>query len=347
MMPGDWLAGLGVDGLSEPGRLPWLCLAALAVLAISALRRRDALAWPGMREAERAGASRLELAPSLAWLLRASALALLALVVARPVALHRAPPEPGHGLDLVLVLDTSGSMRALDASIGGRANTRIELARRVVSRFAAHRVAEGDRVGLVVFGETAFTQCPLTSDGTLLEAALGRVQVGVAGESTALGDALALAVKRAVAAGRPRGRVVVLLTDGRSNTGGIPLDVAANLAGAAGIRVHAVGIGSRAESVAMAARPGVAAETLERERHQPDFDSLERVARATGGRLFLAAQARDLDAVYGEIDAIERTERVLPPRVRQRVRAEPLLAMAGGLIAFEIALVRVWRRRIP
>ena len=94
------------------------------------------------------------------------ALLALAVVLAGPVGVHRAPPEPGHGLDLVLVIDASGSMRALDADVAGERRSRLALAREVVARFARQRAAEGDRVALVVFGETAFTLCPLTSDGS-------------------------------------------------------------------------------------------------------------------------------------------------------------------------------------
>ena len=217
----------------------------------------------------------------------------------------------------------------------------------VVTRFASKRVAEGDRVGLVVFGKTAFTQCPLTSDGRLLNAALRRVSVAMAGEATALGDALALAVKRAAGGGSDTGSVVVLLTDGRSNAGGVPLEIATQLASGGDIRVHAVGIGTGGELVAMGARRNQGKGGLRFERHDPDLAALREVARATGGRFFAATRGADLAAVYAEIDSLERAARPLPPRVRETPRAEPLLAAAGALLWIEIALARVWRRRLP
>jgi Ca-activated chloride channel family protein len=242
-------------------------------------------------------------------------------------------------------------MRALDAELDGSSRTRLELARAAVSGFAERRVAEGDRTALVVFGSSAFTLCPLTSDGALLRAAVERVAVGVAGESTALGDALALAVKRAVAAPRDAsvppgaGRVVVLLTDGRSNAGSVPVDLAIDLARAEAIRVHTVGIGSAGESVPMA-QPG-AGRGLRFERHDVDPETLARVAARTGGRAFAARRSADLAAVYAEIDALERAPQRRPGRVRRAPHPEPLLAAAGGLLALEIALARVLRRRIP
>ena len=355
------LAALGIDAFEAPERLPWLFGLAL-IGAVWALRRRpEALAWPGMPEAVRASRRPREILPKLAIGLRAAALACLILVLARPVAENESPPEPGLGLDIVLVLDTSASMRALDTSAGleeaatadirgvddAYTHTRLDLAARVVARFANQRVAEGDRVGLVVFGSSAFTGCPLTSDGQLLSAALARVEVGVAGEATALGDALALAVKRAPESDTAPGRVVVLLTDGRSNAGSVPVAVAIELAVAAQLRVHTVGIGTGGAEVPIAPRSGRGLRPVHFERHDTDPATLERIATATGGRFFAATHSRDLDAVYREIDALERAERPLPPRVRRTLRTEPLLAGAGALVALEIAIAGVLRRRIP
>ncbi|HEX5066417.1 MAG TPA: hypothetical protein VFY49_09900, partial [Myxococcota bacterium] len=139
------------------------------------------------------------------------------------------------------------------------------------------------------------------------------------------------------------GRAVVLLTDGRHNAGAPSMEVATELAVAAGVRVHAVGIGSAGEEVAIPGPGGV----LHFERHDVDAPALEAVAQATGGRYFAARRPGDLEAVYAEIDALERAEHARPARVRRSERPEPLLAAAGGLLLVEIALARVWRRRLP
>lgn len=336
---------MGIDALHGPDLLPWLA-GAIALGLLLALRRRPtAVAWPGLFEVSSASAWRREPVRWLAFALRAGALAALALVLLGPVALRERPPEPGLGLDIVLVLDTSASMRALDTRFGGETRTRLALAREVVARFAGERVAAGDRVGLVVFGERAFTQCPLTSDGGLLASALARVEVGLAGESTALGDALALGVKRAAAAGDdPAGRVVVLLTDGRSNAGAVPVAIATELARGEDVRVHTVGIGTGGEEVPMAA-PG--ARGLRFERHDPDLATLRVIASESGGRAFEARRAADLAAVYGEIDSLERVARPLPGRVHETPRPEPALAAAGALLLGEILLARLLLRRLP
>ncbi len=352
--------------LFEPGRFDFerplvlaaVLLAALAGLAAAARRRRAAFAWPALSEARAAGAlARDPLALALG-LLRVGAVALLAVVLAGPVRRGELRPEMRAGLDLVLAVDASGSMRALDAEVDGEWRRRLDLAREVVARFAEERASAGDRVGVVVFGDTAFTLCPLTSDGALVASALARVEAGVAGESTAIGDGLALAVKRAAGgaaeAGATRasspaapqeGRLVVLLTDGRSNAGSVPVDVAAALARATGTRVHTVGIGTRGE-VAMARRSGGGRE-LRLERHDLDTETLRAIAASSGGRAYEARSSADLSAVYREIDAQERIEREALARGTGESRPEPFLAGAGLLLLVELLIGRGAARRIP
>jgi Ca-activated chloride channel family protein len=180
------------------------------------------------------------------------------------------------------------------------------------------------------------------------------VEAGIAGEGTALGDALALAVKRAGgdpadpgAPGPAAGRVVVLLTDGRHNSGSLAVEPATAIAAAARVRVHAVAIGSAGAEVPMAPGPGELQLRPRHERHDVDPAGLRAVAAATGGRFFLAQRSSDLAAVYAEIDRLERVARRLPARVRRSARPEPLLAAAGGLLLGELALARVLARRIP
>ncbi len=344
------LASAGIESWSQPGWL-WITIPLAIGALLAALRARpNAADWSALAETRAAGASKRDPLRLLQLLLRGGTLLALAAVLAGPVGVHTAPPEPGFGLDLVLVVDASGSMRALDARREGDARTRLQLAREVVARFAEQRAAEGDRVALVVFGEVAFTQCPLTSDGALLAAALERVEAGMAGEATALGDALGLAVKRAFGArrgpGPVPGKVAVLLTDGRNNAGALSVAAGSALAADAGLRVHTVAIGTAGE-VAMAPAQDAVRRAPRLERHDVDEATLQSVAWETGGRFFRARRSRDLDAVYAEFDGLERIERPLPPRERRTDRPEPLLALAGSLLLFEIALGRVLLRRLP
>jgi Ca-activated chloride channel family protein len=184
----------------------------------------------------------------------------------------------------------------------------------------------------------------------LLSAALQRVEAGVAGEATALGDALALAVRRALgarqsdAATEPgAGRLVVVLTDGRSNAGSLSVELATALAQGEGIRIHTVGIGSEID--AGPAPRTAASQTTER--HGVDVDALGRIAAQTGGRFFHARRSGDLQEVYREIDTIERVTHARPARIRHSPRPEPLLALAGSCLVLELAACRTLRRRLP
>jgi Ca-activated chloride channel homolog len=344
-LPEPFAAFAEIDGFLRPAL--GVALAGLALLAcgIAARRPLRALAWPAVREGLAAGARRHDGLRALALALRAAALLLLAAALAGPLGPARPVRTHEQGIDLMLVLDTSESMRALDAELGASPHTRLELAREVVARFALHRVASGDRVGLIVFGDSAFTQCPLTSDGRLLRAALERVEAGMAGQATALGDALAIALKRLHGLRETgAGQLVVLLTDGRSNADNVPTDVAAALAASLGIRVHTVGIGGAGE-VAMATRSG--RRSLETSRQDLDVETLAQIAAASGGRFFRARSPSDLAAVYEAIDQIERVEREAPPARTGEPAPEPLLAGAGLLLAVELLAARVLGRRIP
>jgi Ca-activated chloride channel family protein len=352
-----WLAALAeISGFAAPalGAL----LAALALLVVGAALRIGprAVAWPASGEARASGARRRDPVRLLAFALRGATLLLLAAALAGPLGPPPASSPTEEGLDLVLVLDGSGSMRALDALVEGTPRTRLELAREVVARFANHRVAQGDRVALVVFGEHAFTLCPLTRDGRLLAAALDRVEAGMAGEATALGDALALGVERLVAphggadpealatGARRLGQVVVLLTDGRSNAGSVPPEVASQLAAQLGVRVHTVGIGGEGE-VAMATKRGGRA--VGTERHDLDRPTLTAIASRSGGEFFPARSSADLAVVYEAIDRLERVRREAPTPVGHTPEPEPVLGVAGLLLTLEILLARVLARRVP
>jgi Ca-activated chloride channel family protein len=342
------LSGLfEVTGFLSPALGVALALLGLAACIVAARTPPRRLAWPALPQLRAAGARRRDPLRALVWLLRGGALVLLAGALAGPLGPAPAARSREQGLDLLLVLDTSDSMRALDAAIGANTRTRLELAREVVARFALHRVASGDRVGLVVFGNTAFTLCPLTSDGRLLRAALERVEAGMAGGSTALGDALALAVKRLHAVSKDGGAarpLVVLLTDGRSNADSVPPDVAAALAAQLGIRVHTVGIGGEGE-VAMATPSG--GRSLETSRQDLDAEGLARIAATSGGRFFPARGSSDLAAVYDAIDRSERAPRETTAEPLGQPAPEPLLAAAGLLLALELVSARVLGRRIP
>jgi Ca-activated chloride channel family protein len=321
----------------------WLGLLAVAAFAAAAVAR-----GPRRLRVPAAGAGGVLRALDLPWAgsvaLRCAALALVAVTAARPVGLVAENPAAGSGVDLVIALDASGSMLALDGELEGRQVTRVELAKRVVADFV--RARGGDRIGLVVFGEHAFTQCPLTVDHRLVLEALDRVEVGVVGDATALGEAIGLATRRLQATGGPEDarRIVVLVTDGRHNSGKLAPRTAADLAQVAGVRIHAVGIGS--EGLVPFAQPGAEA-PMRFERVDLDRETLQAVAGATGGRFFHARKPEDLRAVADAIDRLEARPRQQEPQFRHASLAPLTLALALALLLAEAGTTHALARRLP
>ena len=233
------------------------------------------------------------------------------------------PPQavPTQGRDLMLALDLSESMRTADFEVGGRAVDRFRVVRAVARDFTLSRT--GDRVGLVLFGTRAFLQAPLTPDLATVAKLLDESEVGLAGQATAIGDALGLSVKHLHE--RPEGeRVLVLLSDGENNAGVLDPKRAAELARDAGVRVYTIGVGTGA------------ANGNPRAQRRPvngpagaDEATLREIATITGGRYFRADDTESLVGVYREIDALEPTSG--DPATVRPVRALFPWPLAGAL----------------
>jgi Ca-activated chloride channel family protein len=208
---------------------------------------------------------------------------------------------PASGRDLMLAVDLSGSMQIEDMKIGNDQVQRIIAVKTVVDDFLQHR--RGDRVGLIVFGTRAYVQAPLTFDLDTVGRFLREAQIGFAGEETAIGDALGLAVKRLRA--RPGDRhVLILLTDGANTAGNVTPAAAAKLAAENHIVIYTVGIG--ADSMII---PGPFGTNFGARRVNPsqdlDEDALKNIADVSGGRYFRARNPEELAGIYRLLDSLE------------------------------------------
>jgi Ca-activated chloride channel family protein len=226
-----------------------------------------------------------------------------ALVVAlmRPQWLtpHTEVSTPGY--DLMMAIDTSHSMEALDFSTGGRQVSRMAVIKGVMGRFLDAR--KGDRVGLIIFGSQAFVLSPLSIDRQAAHQLLDAVVPGIAGEGTAMGDAIALGAKRLRE--RPKGsRVMILITDGDNTNGSFAPFEAAALARAWGIRIYTIGVGSTEKSIPIL-EDGV---VKYRDDLGMDDSVLKRVADITGGAYFRATDTRALEEISSRINQLEKTE---------------------------------------
>ncbi len=229
----------------------------------------------------------------IAWLL-------LVLASARPERIGDELDVPVSGRNLMLAVDLSGSMDAKDFELGGRRVDRLTATKAVASDFIGRR--EGDRIGLILFGERAYLQVPLTLDRETVKILLLEAFIGLAGEKTAIGDAITLAVKRIhdqEAAGEEQ--VLVLLTDGANTAGEVDPLKAAELAAQIGLRIYTIGIG--AEQMVVSSITG----GMRRVNPSADLDeeTLTQIAEQTGGRYFRAVDTAGLQDIYRLLDEIE------------------------------------------
>ena len=206
------------------------------------------------------------------------------LALSRPQWVGDPVPLPTSGRDLLLAVDISPSMRQRDMRIGGQIVNRLVAVKSVVGEFVTQR--EGDRLGLILFGEQAYLQTPLTFDRLTLRTLLYEAQLGFAGSNgTAIGDAIGLAVKRLE--DRPKNhRVVILLTDGANNSGALEPIKAAQLASRAKVKIYTIGVGAK-------------------NARGLDEQTLAEVAKITGGQFFRARNPAELDAIYQELNRLE------------------------------------------
>ncbi|MGF1643491.1 MAG: VWA domain-containing protein [Thiotrichales bacterium] len=231
----------------------------------------------------------------LLWLIWLSLV--LALMNPQWLAAHTETRTSGY--DLMLAIDGSRSMEALDFSSGERQVTRMAVVKGVVDRFVQARV--GDRIGLILFGDLAYVLAPLTSDTEAVRYLLGNAQTRMAGDGTAIGDAIALAVKKL--RDRPEGsRVLILLTDGENTSGVLPPDTAIELARRFKVRVYAIGVGSTGLV------PFIENGQLTQQRMEIDEALLQRIAAATDGAYFRATDEQALNEIYRHIDSLQRSE---------------------------------------
>lgn len=276
--------------------LPWLAVRLLPAQAHRGSRLRlphpglDAL-WQNNADARRTIRPRWW--ALLIW-------ALLCVAAARPQTLDDAVQPPRSGRNLMLVVDLSGSMGQADMRLGGRIVDRLTAVKVVVGDFLQRRV--GDRVGLVVFGDRAYAITPLTFDRNAVREQLADTVVALAGRETAIGDAIAVAVKRL---GQQQEieqtdgeQVIILLTDGVSNAGSLSPARAATLATAESIRIHAIAFGGEGGEGLFGIFRGSSNTNI-------DEAGLRAIAEQTGGSYFRARDTAELAGIYAQLDRIE------------------------------------------
>lgn len=259
------------------------------------------------------------------------------IALARPQTFSTGENVYTEGIDVAMLLDISGSMLAEDLK-----PNRLDAAKNVIDEFIAGRTT--DKIGLVVFARESFTQCPLTIDYSVLRNLLGEIKSGMIEDGTAIGTAIANGVNR-LKDSQSKSKVIILLTDGVNNSGEVDPITAAQIAEKFGVRIYTVGVGSKGEAPYPFQTPF--GKRYQMVPVEIDEEVLTQVASITGGKYFRATSNEKLQAIYEEIDQLEKT-RVEVTSYRQAQELFYNWVGAGLLLVLlELGLIRTYLRRLP
>lgn len=312
--------------------LPWF---ARRFLTPADPARGAALRVPFLRELARPGqVARLSHRQWPLWI-ALSAWILIVAASGRPQWLGDPVALPVSGRDLALAVDLSQSMQERDFEIRGQWVDRLTATKWVANDFIARR--EGDRIGLILFGEQAYLQTPLTFDRTTVLTLLNEAQIGLAGRATAIGDAIGLAVKR-LRGDEQTNRVLILMTDGANTAGEVDPLQAAELAAREGLTIYTIGIGADEMLVR-----GLLGTRRVNPSADLDEETLRQIAEQTGGQYFRAHDTAELDAIYALLDQLEPVES--DPETFRPVAALFYWPLAGALLLISLLMLIKMRER--
>ncbi|MDD5439868.1 MAG: VWA domain-containing protein [Candidatus Omnitrophica bacterium] len=282
-------------------------------------------------------------ASKYAFLLRALSLALFVVALARPQSPLQETEIIKEGIDIVLVIDVSTSMRAEDFELQGQRMNRLAVVKDVVRDFINSR--NSDRIGLIAFAARPYTVCPLTLDYNWLQENLDRVEIGIIEDTTAIGSALAAALNR-LKDTNAKSKIIILLTDGVNNAGKISPLTAAEAAKALGVRVYTIGAGTR--DLAPYPFKDPFGNTVYRNvKIEIDEDTLRKIAAVTGGIFYRAVDTASLRTIYHDIDRLEKTAVSQKGFLEYKELFPLFLVPALILLLFEIVLSNTVFRKLP
>ena len=273
------------------------------------------------------------------FVLRCAALSLIVVAIARPQSAEHYTNTTTEGIDIVLAVDVSTSMLAKDFT-----PDRLSVAKEVASEFISDRT--GDRIGLVVFAGESFTQSPLTTDQSSLQTMLGRITSGIIEDGTAIGNGLATSINR-LRESDAKSKVVILLTDGVNNRGEISPLTAAKIAKDMGIKVYTIGIGRRGTApYPLFDNQGREVDVVNM-KGEIDEKMLRNIASQTGGEYFRATDKKTLEAIYEQINTLEKSRVEVENRTTLHEEYLVFVLWALAALLLEFIINRVVLKRIP
>ncbi len=275
-------------------------------------------------------------------LLKVLGISFMILALARPQSGEEKINVMTEGVNIILALDLSESMKALDFKRDNEIITRLDAVRGVVSEFIMKR--QGDRIGMVVFGSHAFTQLPLTRDYNTITFMLDRLKIGAAGPRTAIGDAIGISLKRLEDL-KSASNIIILLTDGKSNSGQLSWQDAIEIAAQRKVKIHTIGVGTTGEAPFLV--DGLFGQRYVYQRVDMDWEALKTIADKTSGSFFQATDLASLEKIYGMINALEKTKVEVEKWVEYKELYLKFLGAGLGLFLAHLLLTNTRFIRIP
>ena len=270
-------------------------------------------------------------------------LALLVTALARPQLGKTLSHVEASGIDIMIAIDVSGSMLTEDYNIGGHRANRIDTIKEVTRKFIEGR--PNDRIGIIAFGGRPYLVSPLTLDHDWLLQNLERVRIGLVEDSTAIGSAIASASSR-LKSKDSKSKVIILLTDGDNNAGKVMPETAAEAAKALGVKLHAIGAGTNGVApYPMTDQFG----NTQYQMIQVEFneEGLKKVAQIAGGQYYRAADTRSLEAIFSQIDKMEKSTVELTQYKQYRDLFPWFIGAGLALLALETVLAQTVWRKLP
>ena len=323
---------------------PWLLLILLS-LPILILRERtiaSVINYSSLASLKAVSQHHSKIKAMVPIILRCLAITLFIIAFARPQEGHKRTEILSQGVDIVLAIDTSGSMQALDFKKNATQVTRLSVVKDVVAEFVKNR--EMDRIGMVVFGANAFTQCPLTLDQNILLSFLDKLKIGMAGDATAIGSAIGISARRLKDL-KSKSKVIILLTDGRNNSGAISPLQAAEIAKSLGIKVYTIGVGKRGKAPFLV--DSIFGKRLIYQNVDIDEEVLNKISKMTDAKYFRATDLKSLKDIYKQIDLLEKSEVKSIDHSEHKELFHYFLIPGLILLLTEIVFSNSFLRRLP
>ncbi len=277
--------------------------------------------------------------------LRFLALACLITALARPQKGHTLKHVEASGIDIMLVLDVSGSMKAEDFTIGSQAAARIDVVKKVTQDFIEARPS--DRIGIIAFAGRPYLVSPLTLDHDWLFQNMDRVKIGLVEDGTAIGSAIASACNRLRGDKNAKSRVLILLTDGDNNAGKISPATAAEAAKAVGVKLYAIGAGSDGDAQIPSGQRDMFGRMIYGKVEPLNAEGLKEIADKGGGQFFRATDTRSLESIYKQIDRLERSTFEMKQYREYNDLFAWFIGAGAGLLLLQLVLGQTIWRRLP